>query len=104
MDPRLFRLHRRNGRTRGYDVTLLENGDKIFSQFDGTSQTTVAPDNSKKSAFIGVTRYTGGTGRYEGIRGFLRTSIVFDPGKNVNQLQTEGEYWLPASTVGQSKK
>jgi hypothetical protein len=29
---------------------------------------------------------------------------VFDPDKNVNQQQTEGEYWLPASTVGQSQK
>jgi hypothetical protein len=85
-------------------VTLLENGDKIFSQYDGTSQTTVAPDGSKKSTFTGVTRYTGGTGKYQGIRGFLRTSAVFEPDKNVNQLQTEGEYWLPASTVGQSQK
>jgi hypothetical protein len=85
-------------------VTSLENGDKIFAQFDGTSQTTVAPDGSKKSTFTGVTRYTGGTGKYVGIRGFLRTSVVFDPDKNVNQQQTEGEYWLPASTVGQSQK
>ncbi len=94
----------RNGRAWGYDVTSLENGDKIFAQFDGTSQTTVAPDGSKKSTFTGVTRYTGGTGKYEGIRGFLRTSVVFDPDKNVNQQQTEGEYWLPTSTVGQSQK
>jgi hypothetical protein len=94
----------RNGRTWRYDVTLLENGDKIFSQFDGTSQTTVAPDGSKKSTFTGVTRYIGGTGKYEGIRGFLRIHAVFEPDKNVNQLQTEGEYWLPASTVGQSQK
>jgi hypothetical protein len=83
---------------------LLENGDKIFSQFDGTSQTMVAPDGSKKSTFTGVIRYTGGTGKYEGIRGLLRVSTVFEPDKNVNLLQTEGEYWLPASTVGQSKK
>jgi hypothetical protein len=94
----------RNGRGWGYDVISLENGDKIFSQYDGTSQTTVAPDGSKKSTFTGVTRYTGGTGQYQGIRGFLRINVVFDPDKNVNQLQTEGEYWLPASTVGQSQK
>ena len=94
----------RNGRAWGYEVTSFENGDKIFAQFDGTSQTTVAPDGSKKSTATVVTRYTGGTGKYEGIRGFLRTSVVFDPDKNVNQQQTEGEYWLPASTVGQSQK
>jgi hypothetical protein len=94
----------RNGRAWGYEVTSLENGDKIFAEFDGTSQTMVTPDGSKKSTFTGVTRYTGGTGKYQGVRGFLRTSVVFDIDKNVNQQQTEGEYWLPASTVGQSQK
>ena len=73
---------------------MLENGDKIFSQYSGTSQTTVSSDGSKKSTFTGVTRYTGGTGKYKGIRGLLRASTNFDPEKNVNLQQTEGEYWL----------
>ena len=94
----------RNGRAWGYAVISHENGDKIFAEFSGTSQTAVAADGSKKSTFTGVSRYTGGTGQYQGIRGFLRTSVVFDPDKNVNQLKTEGEYWLPSSTVGQSQK
>jgi hypothetical protein len=94
----------RNGRAWGYDVISLENGDKIFTQYDGTSQTTVAPDGSKNSTFTGVTRFIGGTGQYQGIRGVLKLSAVFDPDKNVNQLKTEGEYWLPTSTVGQSQK
>jgi len=94
----------RNGRAWGYEVISLENGEKIFAEFSGTSQTTVAPDGSKKSAFTGVTRYTGGTGKYQGVRGVLRTSVMFDPDKNVNQQQTEGEYWLAATTVGQSQK
>jgi hypothetical protein len=85
-------------------MASLENGDKIFAQFDGTSQTTVAPDGSKKSTFTGVIRYTGGTGQYQGVQGLLRNTVVFDPDKNMNQQKTEGEYWLPASTVGQSRK
>ena len=94
----------RNGRAWGYEVIALENGDKIFAEFDGTSQTTATSDGSKKSTFTGVTRYTGGTGRYQSIRGFLRSSVVFDPEKNVNMQQTEGEYWLAPTTVGQSQK
>ena len=94
----------RNGRAWGYEVISLENGDKIFAEFDGTSQTTVSPDGSKKSTFTGVTRYTGGTGKYQSIRGFVKSNVAFDPDKNVNQQQTEGEYWLAASTVGQSQK
>ena len=94
----------RNGRSWGYSVTSLENGDKIFAEYDGTSQTTVSPDGSKKSTFTGVIRYTGGTGKYQGVQGLLRDTVVFDPDKNVNLEQLEGEYWLPASTVGQSQK
>jgi len=87
----------RNGRAWGYSVISFENGDKIFARFDGTSHTTVGPDGSKKSTFTGVTRYTGGTGKYQGVQGLLRSSVAFDPDKNVNQEQNEGEYWLPAS-------
>jgi hypothetical protein len=94
----------RNGRSWGYSVTSLENGDKIFAEYDGTSQTTVSPDGSKKSTFTGVVRYTGGTGKYQGVQGLFRDTVVFDPDKNVNLEQLEGEYWLPASTVGQSQK
>ena len=40
----------RNGPYHVYMVTTLENGDKIFSESTGTSQTTVAPDGSKKGS------------------------------------------------------
>jgi hypothetical protein len=84
----------RNGRAWGYIVTDFENGDKMFGEWSGTSQTTVAADVSKKSTFSGVVVYTGGTGRYRGIRGLRRDSIVFDPEKNVSDAQAEAEYWL----------
>jgi len=41
---------------------VLENGDKIFTQNVGTSQTTINPDGTKNSTYTGMTRYTGGTG------------------------------------------
>ena len=94
----------RNGRAWGYSVISFENGDKIFAEFSGTSHTTVTPDGSKKSTFTGVTRYIAGTGKYQGVQGLLTSNVVFDPDKNMNQAQTEGEYWLPTSTVGQSHK
>jgi hypothetical protein len=84
----------RNGRSWGYSVTVFENGDKIFGEFSGTSQTIVAADGSKKSTFSGVVVYTGGTGRYQGVRGLERDSNQFDPEKNFNQAQSEAEYWL----------
>jgi len=74
----------RNGRSWGYAVIVHENGDKIFSEYSGTSQTVVGPEGSKKSTFSGVGRYTGGTGRYQSVRGIERTNDIFDPEKNYN--------------------
>jgi hypothetical protein len=73
---------------------FLENGDKIFGEFSGASQTVVAADGSKKSTFSGVVVYTGGTGKYQGIRGLQRESSQFDPEKNFSQAQADAEYWL----------
>jgi hypothetical protein len=84
----------RNGRFWAYRVIVLENGDKIFGENTGTSQTTVAADGSKKSTATGVVVYTGGTGKYQGVRGLARENSVFDPEKNFNQSEAEAEYWL----------
>jgi hypothetical protein len=84
----------RNGPNLGYTVTTLENGDKIFSEDRGVSQTVVGPNGAKKSTAVGVSRYTGGTGKYQSIRGIVRWSNIFDPEKNYNEEQREIEYWF----------
>jgi hypothetical protein len=84
----------RNGRAWGYRVIVLENGDKIFGEFSGTSQTVVAADGSKKSTNFNVLLYTGGTGKYQGVRGLQRETSQFDPEKNFSQAQADAEYWL----------
>lgn len=84
----------RNGRNWGYSVTTLENGDKIFSEFSGTAQTVVGPDGSKQSTSVGIERWTGGTGKYQAVRGIERTHSAFDPDKGVNQTTAEVEYWF----------
>ena len=38
--------------------------------------------------------YTGGTGRYRSVRGIQRERVIFDPGKNFNQVEAEAEYWF----------
>jgi hypothetical protein len=83
-----------NGRAWGYGIYFLENGDKIFSRLDGTSQTLVNPDGSKKSTYNGAWTLTGGTGKFRGIRGVLRATIVFDTKAGVNEGHVEGEYWM----------
>ncbi|HTS51690.1 MAG TPA: hypothetical protein VMH26_00290 [Burkholderiales bacterium] len=83
-----------NGRAWGYGIYFLENGDKIFTRLDGTSQTLVNPDGSKKSTYTGVWTLTGGTGKFRGIRGMLRVTIIFDTKAGLNEGQVEGEYWM----------
>ena len=83
-----------NGPAWGYAVTLLENGDKIFAEFSGATQTTVGPDGAKKTLATTVHRWTGGTGQYQGVRGIQRESTVFDPEKNFNETRAEVEYWF----------
>jgi hypothetical protein len=83
-----------NGHAWGYGIYILENGDKIFTRLDGTSQTSLNPDGSKKSTYTGTWVLTGGTGNFRGIRGTLRATARFDPKTGFNEGQVEGEYWI----------
>ena len=83
-----------NGRAWGYSIYSLENGDKIFARYEGATQSAVGSDGSRKTTFAGVITLTGGTGKFRGIRGLIRTTSTFDPKANVSETQDEGEYWL----------
>lgn len=83
-----------NGHHWGYGFNVLENGDKVSYQMDGASHTVVDPDGTKRSTYTGVTRYTGGTGQFRGIRGTFRYKGIFDPKENLNEGEVEGEYWF----------
>ena len=82
------------GRAWGYGVLILENTDKIFYQWDGASHAVASADGSRKSTYVGSVRLTGGTGKFRGIRGLLRSHFTFDPKAGLNEGQNEGEYWI----------
>jgi hypothetical protein len=82
-----------SGHVTGYELYVLQNGDKIFSRFTLVTQTVVNADGSKKSNYSSVAELTGGTGNFRGIRGTLRTSGSTDFKTRV-ESQTEGEYWI----------
>ena len=75
-------------------MDTLENGDKIYEEWTGTSQTTVMQDGSKEGHFEGTTRWTGGTGKYVSVRGFERNQSRFNLDKGLNEEKTEAEYWF----------
>ncbi len=84
----------RNGHTWGYTVVTLENGDKIYTEFTGATQTVIAADGSKKSSFEGTARWTGGTGKYKGVQGIELDHAAFNLDKRLNELKSEAEYWF----------
>ena len=80
-------------------VTILENGDKIYQQYSGTTETTAAPDGSTKTTTDVVATWTGGTGRYQTVRGIARNHTLVDWAKGESKptgvhTSADGEYWF----------
>ncbi len=88
-----------NGHTWGYTVTILENGDKIYAEYSGTTETTTAADGSRKTTTDSVATWTGGTGRYQTVRGIERDHVLVEWAKDEAKLtsiriSSDGEYWF----------
>jgi hypothetical protein len=81
------------GNGSGYTLAVLENGDKIFGRYEVVNQTTIGSDGTKVAKGSTVNILTGGTGKFKGIRGTLRGSIVSDF-KSLSDVVYEGEYWI----------
>jgi hypothetical protein len=84
----------RNGPWWGYSVTTLENGDKIFQEYSGTTHSVVGQDGSKQNSYQGIARWTGGTGRYVGVRGLERDHGIANVDKGLNEEAGDVEYWF----------
>ena len=83
-----------SGRHYGYEIVIMENGDRTYSKFEGTTYTTLLPQGKVKSTFSGTGTITGGTGKLRGIRGTSKYTGIFDPTKGLNEATFEGEYWM----------
>jgi hypothetical protein len=57
------------GYPRGYWVNVHPGGDKTFLSYEGRTTRTANPDGSWESKFEGAMRFTGGTGKFQGITG-----------------------------------
>jgi hypothetical protein len=83
-----------NGRNWGYGSFQLENGDKVFSRWEGMSSSIVKPDGTRQNTSQTVMTITGGTGAFVGIRGMLKYTSAFDPATGMNATDAKGEYWF----------
>jgi hypothetical protein len=74
----------------GYSVYTLDDGNKVFSRFTGTTQT----GSGEGRKFVFVENFVGGTGKFKGMRGQLHGSGERAPGAKSLTAETSGEYWF----------
>jgi len=81
---------------RGYVDVTMENGDKLYARFQGTTNV------KKEGAFAseGTWSYTRGTGELKGVKG----EGTFKASGPLGEVQVEGTYSLPEpSATGKGK-
>ena len=84
---------------RGYVVMAMDNGDKAFIRFQGTSTNKEGGAHSGE----GTWSYTGGTGKLKGLKGkgtYKSSGATAD----ATEDQVEGEYTLPEAGAAAKKK
>lgn len=83
-----------NGNAFSYTVSTLETGEKIFSHTIILTHTTAGADGTRRTSYTTVVTLTGGTGKFKGIRGTLRSRGFTDLKTGTSGAETEGEYWF----------
>jgi hypothetical protein len=86
------------GQDRGYVVMTMDNGDKSFARFTGSSATT----KEGASTGEGTWSYTGGTGKLKGLtgKGTYKSTLNAEGGED----HVEGEYTVPTPPPPKTKK
>jgi hypothetical protein len=84
------------GPARGYGIWVLEDGNKVFLEWNGTAYSEPTATGSKRGTFNGSTKIAGGTGKFSKIRGMLTDAVEFDtdPQKGYSRASNKGEYWF----------
>ena len=78
------------GTHRGYAIQVFPSGDRTYRKYEGTQQITVNPDGTFEGIGRGVNQFTGGTGKFSGIRG--GASYTFKFGNVGGQYAATVEY------------
>ena len=79
-----------NGNSVTYSVFVMEGGDKFFTRAALVAQ-SIGPGNFTTTAAGSI---TGGTGKFAGIKGILRTLGTAEPKAGVNDNQYDIDYWM----------
>lgn len=83
-----------DGTESAYVTYLLADGNQVFGRYAGTMRSSRWPDGSWHHEIRGRIELTGGTGKYQRIRGSVTVRYVLDPGAESSQGESAGEYWF----------
>ena len=83
-----------SGTESGYVIFVLEDGNRIVGRYSGSASSRRWPDGSRHYDLRGTIELTGGTGRFERIRGAVQVWQALDPGADSSQGAAEGSYWF----------
>lgn len=77
-----------------YQVLTMANGDKVYAH--GTVVSHGAPASNGKRSWSSLAAFTitGGTGKFSGLRGLIRSETNVDPAANQSTSKGEIEYWM----------
>jgi hypothetical protein len=78
-----------NGTATTYGVITMDNGDNFFLRSSLVAQSSGSGLLATTSGVV-----TGGTGKFVGMKGYLRTVNKADPKAGTNEAQSEIEYWF----------
>ncbi|HKB82348.1 MAG TPA: hypothetical protein VKD04_03965 [Burkholderiales bacterium] len=84
------------GPARGYAIWVLEDGNKVFLEWNGTAYSEVTATGSKRGTFHGTQKIVGGTGKFAKIRGMTTDAVEFDTvaSNGYSRASNRGEYWF----------
>lgn len=81
-----------NGLSTNYQTFVGENGDRFFV----LSRTMGQADATGKRSTVSVGQITGGTGKFSGMKGLVRSQGASDGKRGFNETSSEIEYWFSA--------
>jgi len=84
------------GSNHGYDIMVLEDGNKIFMEFRGAAYSEATSTGSRRGTSHATVRWIGGTGKYATIRAVITADTEYDtdPKTGYNRPVNKGEYWF----------
>ena len=83
-----------NGPGVSYTTYNMDNGDKIYSRGTFEAHRIAGSEGKYTLKNIGAGTITGGTGKFQAIRGVARSENLADPKAGVNESKGEIEYWM----------